>query len=85
MTTAIVLSVAGRTGADLARASVPPTSGGFVLAPGWLAVLAGLAAAVLLVSLAARIGPVSVSPAEGRWWLPLLVDRRSLLAARAPG
>jgi len=83
MSSAIVLSLAARAGADLATSSVPLVSGGFVLAPGWLAVLAGLTAVLLLVSLTSRLGPVSVSPAEGRWWLPLEVDRRSLLRPAA--
>ena len=87
MSTAIVLSLTARVGTSLVASSVPVVTGGFVLAPGWLAVLAGLAALLLLVALSARLGPVAVSSAEGRWWLPLVVDRRSLLrpaAARWP-
>ncbi|WP_226925523.1 DUF6297 family protein, partial [Georgenia thermotolerans] len=86
MTVAIALTAATHLGAELAAA--PPTvSAGVALAPGWLAVLAALAALAGLAGLAARLGPVALSGPQARWWLPLPVDRRSLLrpaAARWP-
>lgn len=36
-----------------------------------------------LLSLAARLGPVGMGGAQGAWWLPLPVDRRSLLRPAA--
>lgn len=47
-----------------------------------LRVLLLVAAAALGTSLAARLGPLSVSGAGLGWWLPMPVDRRSLLAPR---
>lgn len=49
---------------------------------GTLRALLLLALAALLLGLAARLGPLSLTGAGLRWWLPLPVDRRSLLAGR---
>lgn len=45
----------------------------------WLATGLVVTATLGLVSLLARIGPVSVAPHQARWWLSLPVDRGSLL------
>jgi hypothetical protein len=50
---------------------------------GWIAVLPAIAAVAALIGLATRLGPVSLSAAESSWWLPLPVDRRSLLRPSA--
>ncbi|GAA3617948.1 hypothetical protein GCM10022223_38320 [Kineosporia mesophila] len=58
------------------------------LAVGWIAVLPAIAAVAAFVGLVTRLGPLSLSGAESTWWLPLPVDRRSLLrpaAYRWPG
>jgi hypothetical protein len=50
---------------------------------GWLAVLPALAATAALVGLVARLGPLALSAAESAWWLPLPVERRTLLRPTA--
>ncbi|MCE0539599.1 DUF6297 family protein [Kineosporia rhizophila] len=68
-----------------------PEAGGFGraaqegpgLAVGWIAVLLAVAAVASFVGLVTRLGPLSLSAAESAWWLPLPVDRRSLLRPAA--
>lgn len=54
-----------------------------VLDPAWVAVLALVAVLGAVLSLATRLGPVALGSAEAAWWLPLPVDRRSLLRPAA--
>lgn len=56
---------------------------GLTVDPAWLAVAVATLAVAGLTGLLARLGPVSVNAAQGSWWLPLPVDRRSLLRAAA--
>jgi len=65
----------------------PPDRALLVLALGWIAVLLAAAGLATLLSLVLRLGPVSLSPPQSAWWLPLPVERRTLLrpaAARWP-
>jgi len=68
--------------------SPPPPDGALVVLPlGWVAVLLAVAALATLLGLVLRLGPVSLSPPQSAWWLPLPADRRTLLrpaAARWP-
>jgi hypothetical protein len=91
LSVAIVAAVAFGAAEEVGAASLtapPPPEGALVALPlGWLAVLVALAALAALTGLVLRLGPVSLSPPQSAWWLPLPVDRRSLLrpaAARWP-
>ncbi|GAA4430003.1 hypothetical protein GCM10023169_32890 [Georgenia halophila] len=78
----MVLAASDRIGTDLATG--PSTVGsGLGLHVTWLAVLAVLACIAAVTGLAARLGPVALSPAQTAWWLPLPVDRRGLLRPAA--
>ncbi|PPK95348.1 hypothetical protein CLV92_106169 [Kineococcus xinjiangensis] len=83
MTAASLLSVAEDLGADLRVGRGAPVVDGPFLDPGWIAVLLAAAGVVALAGLAARTGPVSLTWAQSAWWLPLPVDRRTLLRPAA--
>ncbi|WP_447925206.1 DUF6297 family protein [Georgenia muralis] len=80
MYTAMAFALAARLGRDLGGSLLDDAS---VTAAWWLAVLVLAAGAPALVGLAARLGPVSLPGHEATWWLPLPVDRRSLLRPAA--
>nr|WP_269329611.1 DUF6297 family protein [Kineosporia babensis] len=61
----------------------PSASGGPGLDVGWIAVLPATAAVAAFIGLVVRLGPLSLSAAEAGWWLPMPVDRRSLLLSSA--
>lgn len=65
----------------LQRASEAPGSAAPLrLDPEWLVVIGCAWALSLLVALMSRIGPVALTSAQSRWWLPSLEDRAGLLA-----
>lgn len=81
----IVLGVVQQLGGSLPHGGPVEQAGGFSL-PALVAFVL-LAAAGALLSTAGRLGPVGAEGAQAAWWLPLPVDRRSLLrpaAARGP-
>lgn len=86
---AVTAGAVGRSRDALALGATAPTSGAGAAGAGLgLAVLAlAVGAAGVLLSLAARTGPVGVGAPAARWWLPLAVERRGLVrpaAARTP-
>ncbi|MFD1718230.1 DUF6297 family protein [Georgenia deserti] len=81
MTSAIVLGASARLGTDLATDAA--AGSGLQVGVGWLVLLAGCAAVLGATALTARLGPVWLSPAQSVWWLPLPVERRSLLRPAA--
>jgi hypothetical protein len=84
---ALLFGVAEEFGAA-SLLSPPPPEGALVVLPlGWVAVLLAGATLAALLGLVLRLGPVSLSPPQSAWWLPLPADRRTLLrpaAARWP-
>lgn len=81
----IVLGVVQQLGDSLPHGGPVEQAGGLSL-PALVAFVL-LAAAGALLSTAGRLGPVGAEGAQAAWWLPLPVDRRSLLrpaAARGP-
>lgn len=82
MSAATVFSVS----ASLAPAEgtqAPAPSAGPWLDAGWLSALAVVAVVAAVVGLATRLGPLALSAAEATWWLPLAVERRTLLRPAA--
>lgn len=64
----------------LQRASQAPASTSpFQLEPLWLVVVGCAWAFSLMLAGMSRIGPVALSPAQARWWLPSLESRTQLL------
>lgn len=57
----------------------PATTPRLLLDPSWLAVLAALWFLALLVAVVSRVGPVALPRPEASWWLPIPVERRTLL------
>ncbi|MCC2318669.1 DUF6297 family protein [Cellulomonas chengniuliangii] len=87
MATSIVISLSS----DVARqggtgpATLPGPGPG--LQAEWLVMLPALAAVAAFTGVVVRLGPLALSGPEGVWWLPLAVERRTLLrpmAARWP-
>lgn len=78
----MAMGVAERLGESW-RADAGATDLRPVVDPAWVAALGLVALIGALLSLAARLGPVSLSPPEAAWWLPLPVDRRTLLRPAA--
>ncbi|ACQ79858.1 conserved hypothetical protein [Beutenbergia cavernae DSM 12333] len=75
---AMAASIAGQLGTGL---RAPEGAG--TLDPGWLAPLIALAGFGGLLAVTARLGPLGVGTAGAVWWLPMPVDRRSLLRPAA--
>ncbi len=83
---AIGLSISISAAERLGEAWRPPpgtASGPVVIDPEWLAALAALALVGGLLSIASRLGPVSLGAPQAAWWLPMPVDRRTLLRPSA--
>jgi hypothetical protein len=79
MTFSLASSLADRASAQRGGGAGPG------LDTGWLVVLPAVAVTAALVDLAARLGPVSLPAAQATWWLPMPVDRRTLLRPAALG
>jgi hypothetical protein len=76
----MAMSAASRLVDAWAPADAAPDA---VLDPAWAAVLGLVALLGAVLSVASRLGPVGLGAAEAAWWLPLPVDRRSLLRPAA--
>ncbi len=57
----------------------PTTTPRLLIDPSWLAVLAALWFLALVVAVVSRVGPVALPRPEASWWLPIPVERRTLL------
>lgn len=83
---AIGLTMSISAAESLGEAWRPPpgsTESPVVIDPEWLGALAALALVGALLSLAARLGPVALGAPQAAWWLPMPVDRRTLLRPSA--
>lgn len=77
----MAVTVAGRVGTGFHLADAGPA----VLDPSWLGPIAAVALVGAILGVIARLGPLGVGPAGATWWLPMPVDRASLIRGSAIG